>query len=99
MAAGVKYIHSHRTWMFKKMMEALPQNVKELAEAKYEIFKTNPKHPSFHLKVIEKTRNNPLPKYELRVTRFYRAVCFKDGDTYIWEWIGTHKDFDKLFKS
>lgn len=26
----------------------------------------------------------------------YRAVYYKDGDTNVWYWIGTHAQYDKL---
>jgi hypothetical protein len=34
----------------------------------------------------------------VRVNEQYRAVGERKGDTIWWAWIGTHSDFDKLFK-
>lgn len=79
MATGVKLIHSHRTWAFKKMMEELPLDIRRLAEEKYEIFKDNPMYPSLRFRVIEKTRSNPLPRYELTVTRLTEQCVLKMG--------------------
>ena len=37
------------------------------------------------------------PRFECSINKNYRAVYFKDGDNYIWEWIGPHEDFDKKY--
>jgi hypothetical protein len=28
----------------------------------------------------------------------YRALAFKDGEYYIWVWIGSHEEYERLLK-
>lgn len=88
---------SRRTTPFWKCFKGLPENIQALAKEKFNIWKNNPEYPSLRFQPIESTKDNPFPKYEISITLRYRAVCFKDGDTYVWEWIGTHEDFNKLY--
>jgi hypothetical protein len=34
----------------------------------------------------------------VRVNEQYRAVGERNGDTICWAWIGTHNEFDQLFR-
>ena len=36
------------------------------------------------------------PIYSVRVSRDYRAVGVREGDTVMWFWIGSHADYDDL---
>jgi hypothetical protein len=33
----------------------------------------------------------------MRITRNYRAVARRYSDDWLWFWIGTHNEFDRLF--
>ena len=28
----------------------------------------------------------------------YRALAFKDGDDFIWVWIGTHQEYERMIR-
>lgn len=92
--AGVKSV---RTRQFKKLFERLPPHIQEIARRKFELFKANPNHPSFHRRIVQSTAHLSHPHHEFRITRDYRATCFIDGDTYVWVFIGSHADFDKTY--
>ncbi len=47
--------------------------------------------------MIQSSKVQTHPRYEVSVTAQYRAVCFLDGDTYVWEFIGTHAEFDQRY--
>lgn len=72
---------------------ALPADVQQLADNKYELLKTNPRHPSLHLKRIGEL-------WSVRVGDHYRALGLDDdeGETagIYWIWIGTHAEYDKF---
>jgi hypothetical protein len=79
---------------FWKAYRALPGGIKDAARAAYNKFRQNPAHPSLQL---ERLRTDPR-FWSVRVTRDYRAVAQKfGGDTWVWIWIGNHRDFDRQF--
>ncbi len=69
----------------------LPQVVQERAKKQFELLKENPSHPSLHFKKVGKF-------WSVRISDFYRALAVKDEDNYIWVWIGTHDDYEKMIK-
>ena len=69
----------------------LPQIVQERAKKQFELLKENPSHPSLHFKKVGKF-------WSVRISDFYRALAVKDGEDYIWVWIGTHDDYEKIIK-
>ena len=69
----------------------LPQIVQERAKKQFELLKENPTHPSLHFKKVGKF-------WSVRISDFYRALAVKDGEDYIWVWIGTHDDYEKMIK-
>ena len=69
----------------------LSQSVQERAKKQFELLKENPSHPSLHFKKIGKF-------WSVRISDFYRALAVKDAEDYIWVWIGTHDDYEKMIK-
>lgn len=49
------------------LLNALPKNVRDLADKNYELLKANPKHPSLHFKQIGNL-------WSVRVGKRYRAL-------------------------
>ena len=68
---------------------ALPQPVKELADANFELLKQNPRHPSLHFKRIGQF-------WSVRVGLHYRALGVSVVDGIVWFWIGTHAEYDRI---
>jgi hypothetical protein len=80
----------HRTTTrFWSCFYALPQSVQQLARKNYELLKENPRHPSLHFKKVGKL-------WSARVGRNHRALAMEDEGGYIWVWIGTHEEYDRL---
>ena len=71
--------------------ETLPASVKRVADRNFEILKANQKHPSLHLKKINRY-------WSVRVGIHYRALAVEIEDGLLWFWIGSHADYDKLIK-
>jgi len=82
---------SRRDRDFKKLFALLPAHVQEQAVKAFLLWQANPWHPSLDFKP------HNAPYWSVRVSRDYRAVGARDGDTIIWTWIGTHGTYDKKF--
>ncbi len=76
---------------FWRLYRVLPAEVKVLARNNYSLWSANAFHPSLHFKPIGK------PNWSLRVGGRYRAVGKFSGDVFLWEWIGTHENYNKRF--
>ena len=82
----MKHFASSRFWA---LYQALPSDVRELADKSFRLLKTEPTHPSLHFKKLGKV-------WSARVGSHYRAVAVQIDDGYLWVWIGSHADYDKL---
>lgn len=76
---------------FWECFNRLPKIVQERAKKQFELLKENSSHPSLHFKKLGKF-------WSVRISDFYRALAIKDEDDYIWVWIGTHDDYEKMIK-
>ena len=82
------------TSAFWESYRKLPAGIQDAARAAYKKFLQSPAHPSLQL---ERLRSDPR-FWSVRVTRDFRAVAQRfETDTWIWVWIGSHKDFDRQF--
>lgn len=88
------YVH-RATSDFWALLDKLTKNVQTAPHKNYALLRQNPRHPSLHFKAI-RLGNRML--YSVRATRDYRAVAvLKEGELY-WNWIGSHANYDKLFR-
>jgi hypothetical protein len=69
----------------------LPRDVQRLADKNFQLLKNNPKHLSLQFKKIENY-------WSIRIGLAYRALAIKDEQDFIWVWIGSHEDYDRLIK-
>lgn len=83
---------SHTTERFREAFADLPEHVQRQTRAAYRRFKHDPQHPSLRFRQVHPNR----PIYSARVSRDYRAVGVRDGDTITWFWIGSHAGYDNL---
>ena len=79
----------HATGDFWDAYDRLPQQIQKLADENFELLKSDPKHPSLQFKRIGRF-------WSARVGKSWRALAIQDGDDFIWFWIGSHSDYDKL---
>jgi hypothetical protein len=70
----------------------LPVSVRKLADANYAFFKRDPRHPSLQFKKVGRY-------WSIRVRLRYRALAIDVDGGYLWFWIGSHADYDKLINS
>jgi mRNA-degrading endonuclease RelE of RelBE toxin-antitoxin system len=76
---------------FRKLLRALPDDIRKQARAAYRLFRLDPYHPSLQFKRIGQ-RNN---LYSVRIGLKYRALGLRVDDLIIWDWIGSHGEYDK----
>ena len=55
------------------------------------MLKANPHHPSLHFKKTGKL-------WSVRAGLDYRALAVEDNDDFIWVWIGTHDEYERMIK-
>jgi hypothetical protein len=61
----------------------------------YRLFVRDSSHPSLNFKRV----NVRERVYSVRVARGVRALARMEDDAFVWFWIGTHTDYDRLLKS
>ncbi|WP_338156319.1 hypothetical protein [Bradyrhizobium elkanii] len=69
--------------------EQLPVPIRELADANFALLKRNPRHPSLQFKKIGRF-------WSVRVGLRYRALAVETNEGYLWFWIGSHAEYDRL---
>jgi len=86
-------VNSHVTQGFRKLMAALPAEVRRQARSAYRQFMENPRHPGLHFKQIHGSDR----LVAVRISRNYRAVGVRESpDEILWFWIGTHEEYERL---
>ncbi len=77
---------------FRTLYDALPPQIRKLADKNFALLRRNPKHPSLHFKRIREDL------WSVRVGHDYRALAIEGKDGFQWFWIGSHADYDALLK-
>jgi len=81
-------LNHHKSHNFRGLYTSLPEKIQRIADKNFSILKSNPYHPSLHLKQIKNF-------WSVRVGINYRALGIKKDNNIIWFWIGSHRDYDK----
>ena len=76
---------------FWRAYNALSIDVQKIADKNFELLKSDPKHPSLHLKKIEGL-------WSVRASLSYRALGIDHTEGIAWIWIGSHAEYDRLIK-
>ncbi|GBO54599.1 hypothetical protein APA_2546 [Pseudanabaena sp. lw0831] len=76
---------------FWKYYEHLLVDIRDLADKNFQPLKDNPSHPSLQFKKVGKV-------WSVRVGSNYRAISTQIEEGYLWVWIGTHAEYDKLLR-
>ncbi|MBI4358640.1 MAG: type II toxin-antitoxin system RelE/ParE family toxin [Candidatus Omnitrophica bacterium] len=75
-----------RTKRFKKDFRRLPHEIQDRTAKVFELFRSNPRHPSLHVKKMEGTQDI----WELRVSDNYRITFQFVQEGVLLRRIGTH---------
>ena len=79
------------TQRFWQSFQKLPISIQQLARKNFDLLKRDLNHPSLHFKKVGKF-------WSARIGLNYRALAFKDGEDYIWLWIGSHDEYEQILK-
>lgn len=80
----------HRTTRrFWRYFDDLPEVVQKTAKKNFDWLKKNPSHPSLHFKKVGKF-------WSVRAGIDHRALAVEDGADFIWVWIGTHDEYERM---
>jgi hypothetical protein len=63
----------------------------KLADANFKLLKRDSRHPSLQFKKVGRY-------WSVRVGLRYRALAVETVDAYLWFWIGSHADYDRLVR-
>ena len=76
---------------FWRCHDALPSEVRAVADKNFKMLKADPSHPSLQFKLLGGGRF-----YSARVGLHYRALGLPRDDGVHWFWVGTHAEYDRL---
>jgi len=80
----------HRaTKQFWQCYEKLPTEIRALADESFKLLKSNPQHPSLQFKKIGNV-------WSVRIDLKFRALAVREGDEYIWVWMGNHDEYERM---
>ena len=79
---------------FWRSYKELSETIQKQADAKFELWKENPFHPSLRFKFVNSEDNI----WSVRVNMDYRALAVREKDIVIWYWIGDHRKYEQLLK-
>jgi hypothetical protein len=74
---------------FWRCYDALPPEIRALADKSFALLKENPRHPSLHFKKLGEL-------WSARVGLHHRAVAIEVEDGLLWVWIGTHAEYNRF---
>ncbi len=81
---------SKRFW---RCFDSLPERTQHIARKNFEIWEKDPWHPSLQFKEVK-------PKlWSVRIGLSHRALAVFDSSCYIWFWIGSHDEYQRLIDS
>lgn len=73
-------------------MEKLPDEVRQMAEKSYTLWRENPKHPMLRFKKIHPSQ----PIYSFRVGLAYRTIGVESSEgLLVWFWVGSFEEYTK----
>ena len=82
----------HRTTdQFWERYHALPADVRGVADKCFRLLRENPRHPSLQFKKVGHF-------WSARVGLAHRALAVEDDEGFIWVWIGSHADYDRMIR-
>ena len=76
---------------FWRRFEELPVTVQQIARRNFDLLKANPRHPSLRFRNVGRY-------WSARVGAAHRAVALKDGDDFIWFWVGDHDEYLRVIR-
>ena len=70
----------------------LPPEIRKLADKNFQLLRTDPRHPSIHLKKLGIF-------WSARIGLHYRALAKDRSEGLVWFWIGRHDRYEEILKT
>lgn len=67
----------------------LPAHIQRTADKAFALVKADPQHPSIHFKKLDGV-------WSARVGLHHRALAVEAPGGFLWFWIGTHAEYDRI---
>jgi hypothetical protein len=74
---------------FWKLFDEQPERIRDAARKQFALLKLDPYHPSLHFKRVGTL-------WSARVTGSIRVLAVQEGDAFVWFFIGSHDDAERL---
>jgi hypothetical protein len=84
-------MNSSTTESFRSRLKQLPPDLQALARKNFKLWLRDPAHPSLHFKKAGEF-------WSARVGSRHRALARWNQDKVEWFWIGSHDEYEDLFK-
>jgi hypothetical protein len=84
--AALKHFATPEFWDYYRQ---LPAEICDLADKKFSLLKSDPRHSSVRLKKVGQF-------WSARIGLRYRALAKERSDGLVWFWIGPHSSYDKF---
>lgn len=69
--------------------DSLPNPVRDTAKRTFALMKSDPRHPSLHLKKTWRY-------WSVRIGLHHRALAVEIDSGLLWFWIGSHADYERI---
>lgn len=79
----------HASPDFWACYRALPVEIQDLADKSFALLKADPRHPSLRFKKVGRF-------WSARVGLHYRAAAVEIPDGFLWFFLGSHAEYDRL---
>jgi hypothetical protein len=76
---------------FWEAYQNLPEKARVLADKNFALLQEDPRHPSLDFKRVGRF-------WSVRVGLHYRALAVEANDAFVWFWIGSHADYDRMIR-
>ncbi len=86
---------SKRTGKFKKLTKSLPTRIQTAMVKRYEEWKNTGILHGFHELTDDPSYRGT---YKLELPEHYRAMAFEDNGELIWVWVGSHEDYNGIWR-
>jgi len=102
------------TECFWRCFENLPEPVQKISKKNFELLKNDPSHTSLHFKKVgtfwsiragmnyrsffRAGTNGCISFWSIRAGMNYRGLAVEDGSDFIWIWIGTYDEYERMIK-
>ena len=77
---------------FWRRFNTLPLQVQQLARNAFALWLRDPFYPSLHFKKVGNL-------WSVRIGLDHRALAIEDGGDFIWVWVGTHDEYNRMIRN